>query len=308
MNMDAPSLRDRIDAYLDGSISEEERETLERILKSTPQARREFWRHAGLHGLLREAAQLKWSADAGPAGRTGPDAGDSETSPARGFKRIARILAAAALLITIGTVALLMLRGLPGPRKHPDDGGSAAATTAPASLAQVVRTAGCRWAQPAGGLAAGAYVGPGMLKLNAGAVELRLADGSQVIIEGPAAIELIGAGRLACTEGKVLARASPQVSRLTVVTPALTVADLGTEFGVLVLSDKPTEVHVFSGSVLVSGEGELRQGRVLSAGDALRAKLGKVQEMPARRGAFISEGDFARRAAAEQAGATGIVQ
>lgn len=52
-----------IDQWVDGEISQEEIRELEAALLESAEARRHFWRQAGFHGLLHEAARMKFAAD-----------------------------------------------------------------------------------------------------------------------------------------------------------------------------------------------------------------------------------------------------
>src|SRR5262249_9763629 len=51
-----------LDAYLDGSLSAEEKKELERMLLESDAARRQFWERASLHGWTYAAAKLNYSA------------------------------------------------------------------------------------------------------------------------------------------------------------------------------------------------------------------------------------------------------
>jgi len=313
--MNLPLLHKLIEAWVDGDLAEEQLAELERLLRTEPEARREFWQQATIHGLLREAAEVKWAPGAPDNQQTLVDAEDTPNTP----RHTALKFAAAAMLAFILAGMALLLSGWPAlrnkamtgtaqPEARPETRPEAqpGVPTAPTYLAQVVRMAGCEWIEPPAGLHPDGRLGPGMLRLAAGAVQLRLATGAQVILEAPADLKIVGADKLVCSSGKLRAATGPSAGGLTIVTPAITITAPAAEFGVLVLPDKPVEVHVFAGSAKLSGGDELPEPRVLSAGDGLRIKTGKVQPIPARKGAFMSEAELARRAAAEQpAPATG---
>jgi hypothetical protein len=116
------------------------------------------------------------------------------------------------------------------------------------------------------------------LELAAGEIELTFADGATVAVEGPAQLRLHSNGRAELTQGKLVAAVPPQAIGFTVQTPAATIVDLGTEFGVTVDPQGRTETQVFKGlvevasaggSVLVSAQRAPFKQR-LSAGEAVR--------------------------------------
>src|SRR5258706_15969367 len=51
-----------LDAYLDGTLSAEEKREMERMLLESDAARREFWERASLHGWTHAAAKLNYGA------------------------------------------------------------------------------------------------------------------------------------------------------------------------------------------------------------------------------------------------------
>jgi len=60
--MNDEALSRSIEAHLEGVLDESGRRELERMLLESEAARRQFWEEAALHGLLHEAAKVKWSA------------------------------------------------------------------------------------------------------------------------------------------------------------------------------------------------------------------------------------------------------
>lgn len=89
---------------------------------------------------------------------------------------------------------------------------------------------------------------PGEMMLASGFAEITFAKGAKVVIEAPAKIELIDTNRMFLHEGKLSAQAPPQAFGFTVDTPAASIRDIGTEFGVNV-KNSHSEVHVFKGEV-----------------------------------------------------------
>ena len=56
-------------AFADEQISPDELAELESLLLASPSARQQFWSEMALHGLTREAAELKWAGQPAPAPR-----------------------------------------------------------------------------------------------------------------------------------------------------------------------------------------------------------------------------------------------
>ena len=92
-----------------------------------------------------------------------------------------------------------------------------------------------------------------------GAARLRFADGTDVIVEGPASFRVEAPARVALDAGRLSAASPPSVTGFTVRTPDASVVDLGTEFGVRA-GPAGTRVHVYEGRVDVNPAGASRPG------------------------------------------------
>src|ERR1041384_1215041 len=62
MHVNDVRLQELLDAYVDGRLTPETTAELEDRLRSSAEARKQFWEQTVMHGLTLEAAQLKWSA------------------------------------------------------------------------------------------------------------------------------------------------------------------------------------------------------------------------------------------------------
>jgi hypothetical protein len=163
-----------------------------------------------------------------------------------------------------------------------------------ANLAVLTREAGAVWAEA--GPPVGRPLPSRWLKLRAGAAELVLSRGARVLLEGPAEfrIESENAGFLKA--GKLHAYVPTSAHGFVVRGERFQVTDKGTEFACAVPQNGATEVHVFTGTVSI---GNARgAARDLSAAEAARVDEAGIQAIPARPGAFIRDGDFARPSAA----------
>jgi hypothetical protein len=90
------------------------------------------------------------------------------------------------------------------------------------------------------------------LHLKSGAVEIALVNGIIIAIQGPAKFEFLSADRLVLKQGRVCANVPREARGFTVETPASTVVDRGTRFGVRVEENGVTEADVFEGKIDVS--------------------------------------------------------
>jgi hypothetical protein len=87
------------------------------------------------------------------------------------------------------------------------------------------------------------------LELVSGTAELEFGDGAKVILEGPTKLVIDGASRGRLSHGKLYAKVPPRAAGFTIQTPASTIVDLGTEFGVEVDRLGREQIHVFKGRV-----------------------------------------------------------
>jgi hypothetical protein len=114
--------------------------------------------------------------------------------------------------------------------------------------------------------------------LRAGFVKLAYDSGASVVIQAPAEFTPLSANKMLLHKGKAFAHVPGNAIGFTIDTPASSIVDLGTEFGVDILSDGSNEIHVFEGKVnLIAGSNTQskaseivtrRQARKINAGNA----------------------------------------
>ena len=123
----------------------------------------------------------------------------------------------------------------------------------PLRFAQLTRQARAQWADARHTYQLGDRFAAGQqLDLARGVVELRFDCGVQVVLQGPARVELASVVALRLQSGKMTAEIlRPEARGFQVQTPRGNVIDLGTEFGVEVTPCQDVEVHVFRGEVVV---------------------------------------------------------
>jgi hypothetical protein len=90
--------------------------------------------------------------------------------------------------------------------------------------------------------------------LNKGVVKLRFDSNAQVVIEAPSRFEITSADQIRLHYGRVYAIVPPEAVGFSVKTSNSKIVDLGTEFGVQTQKDGTTELHVVKGrTTLISG-------------------------------------------------------
>ena len=126
----------------------------------------------------------------------------------------------------------------------------------------------------------------GPIEILGGAMALTLRNGVEIVIEGPANLELLGELKAVLRSGAVVVKMPKGMDGFRVETPTTEVLDLGTEFAVKVGRDALTDVQVFDGAVLAAARPGVVAGgfpRRLEAGEAARFSAdasGKSVDLP----------------------------
>ena len=257
-------LDDLIDRFFDCDLSGEDRSVLEDALRSSPQARRLFWRKAETHAALRKWGREHWGRVA--AAQAGHN-GSREPAP-----RIGRRWAAASAVV--GASLLVVVMSLVGtrwfgadavPRK--DEPMPEASVVDPPFMAVLTASVEPVWEDPNVDLMLrrGSLPG-GPMELVSGRVELLFYSGGIAVIEGPAVFEPIAGDSLYVTQGSVRCRCPQPGTELRVVTPKGTVTDLGTEFAMSIRPDTPLRIGVIEGRVRLDLAASTQ---VMAAGEAV---------------------------------------
>jgi hypothetical protein len=108
-------------------------------------------------------------------------------------------------------------------------------------------------------LTVGSPVRSGKFALESGLVQLEFLSGANVVVEGPAELDLKSTKLIVCHRGKLRVRVPQQAKGFSVDTPHHRAVDLGTEFAVSVGDGDATEVHVFQGEVELFDLDKLRR-------------------------------------------------
>jgi ferric-dicitrate binding protein FerR (iron transport regulator) len=250
--------------------SKEERARLERLLADNPQAILWYLQIVDDTLTLIDAAAANEAASESPqhvVASCGPAARfQKRKEPSRSPYRAARWwLAGAAiacgLLISVAaSVWSLSARTEANlnPATHQD-------------AARVVDISNIQWIDGARRYDEWELVRPGeRLQIKTGWINLFLASGAELLIEGPADVEYVSAQQVFARQGKLAARIGPGAVGFRIDTPHAKVIDRGTSFGVSVDSNSHTSVVVYEGIVDLDVLGDRRQPRRrLAKGEAL---------------------------------------
>lgn len=152
---------------------------------------------------------------------------------ASGVARLART--AAACLLVLGILAIVGLY-IYGNR----------------TLGVLVESANAVWSIPIG---PDGILRAGRMTLEEGYARIRLKKGAEVILQAPSTFDLRTTNRLFLDSGWITAKVPPSATGFTVKTPASSIVDFGTEFGLLVGDVDNTEIHVFDGRIELNPAG-----------------------------------------------------
>jgi len=300
-----------LDAYLDGVITPDEKQELERMLLQSDAARREFWRRASLHGWTHAAAKVNYGSK--PAEEVAREwralyalrgmAIESFISWVRRVSRLGWRLAYLSAACTAAVVLWLGIRALQPPMTDDDTAEEVAAMPEPLgstnAIASLTRGTAVVWDGSSNVVEIGSALTSRWLHLKSGAVQIEFYSGARVILEGPASLQLLSQGEARLEYGKLSARVPEPAHGFKVHTPEGIVTDLGTEFGLNFQKAQPVKLEVFEGKVELATT-PTNLPRVLVAGEGVEVSALQVQPMRGvDRDEFLSAQELARRESAE---------
>ncbi len=289
--MDPSQSMDRLDRYFDGGLSDRSRAELEADLLASEDLRREFWRRAQTHALLRRFAE-----ESPVALRQAHRSSSSVGSLVRSSRRMIRAQILMAMLCAL--LAVVIWQRLPGDgvAVRPAAEGTPAPTDPMSdAVAVLVHANDVEWGDPTTALSAGASISPGRLNLISGVAVLEFGCGASVVLEAPIDFEVVSAMEGYCHAGRLSATVPPAAAGFLIRTPDADVVDRGTSFGLIVQPAGATEVHVLEGSVELN-TGHLRDPLLLMNGAAVKVRGEHPVEPLAATAPFISVADAGQRA------------
>lgn len=244
-----------------GDATDDELARLERLLHDDTEARSLYLR------ISDDTVTLSDAGSSGPNPAVGVSDFLSDTKRPGGVLGRSWILllatAAAALLVVSGG---LIAWNKDEPQLALDTGDKQAA------FARIVNLRNVGWGEGSRVYREWQRLGRGdSFKIDTGLVEILYDSGVQFLAQGPAELTFASESRVVASQGKLVARVSPDAIGFEVTTPQAKVIDRGTSFGVSVRKGEKTDVVVYDGLVdLEFGKDAAHKGPRMAAGDALR--------------------------------------
>src|SRR4051812_8287636 len=281
--MDENRLDHLLNLYLDRALAASEKAELEGLLLKSAEARRYFWKHASLHALTREAAQLKWCEQAQLATQS---ASDPFAALARATRWIASNLSSwqwtsVRGVVTAAATALILFAV--GMIAHSNR-----------KVAVLARSVDVQWVDAGETHPVGAGLKRGWLRLSHGAVEIDFRSGARVVFEAPAELCLVSGNEAFCRLGRFRAQVPEEAQGFKLTAQGLNVVDLGTEFGLSLHPGGSPEVHVFRGKVELTRAGAGNAALHLLEGEAVKVEADEFSHMEANEIGFLKESELAR--------------
>jgi hypothetical protein len=243
-------LQDLLAAVLEGVADASQLDRLRSLLSDRPDVRAEYLAQWRVHALLH------WQHGAASREPRGSLPG---TGARVGARRRVWLSAAAALLACVSLAWLALPRRAERPYL---------------AVVEVIQADGVAVAPGQATFRVGDRRRLGGVSIREGRLRIRLAEGPEVALVGPAEVDFTGPLRLRVARGKLTADIGRAGQSLVIETAQTQVVDLGTRFGVEVDSDRHTDVVVFQGKVeLRDHPGRRREPAlltVLEAGEAVR--------------------------------------
>ena len=273
---------ERLDAWRHGRISESEFEVLQDRLRADAELRAELRALAEVEEGLSALALAKAND---PTITTRPEPKPRAVS----FRSLWLPWSIAVVACVVAVLAWWSPRGAVRDRALSQSGPKAASEV----TAMLVDEAGAVFARPR--QPGEVRFDPGSYELESGTVHLRLVNGADLVVEGPARFEIRDAFRTDLAAGRVRAIVPPTAHGFTVVTRDVAYEDVGTEFGLSVdAATGESLMRVFDGQVnLRRGNASGALLRSVHVGDSVSFRDGRVQESPpVDVGEFPSPGDI----------------
>lgn len=118
-------------------------------------------------------------------------------------------------------------------------------------LATLTRSTDCVWGSESPPEFSGQRLMSEDLVLEQGVAEFRFDTGVRLIIEGPTKINLVTSCCAKLDYGKMVLHGYEPAPEFSLITPLLTLHDIGTEYGAQIHPDGEVDLHVFEGAVRV---------------------------------------------------------
>jgi hypothetical protein len=262
---------DLFQRYLSGEITKEESQTLCEQLQNSPEFVSLLFQQMEIDVMLEEAVGEKTPSN------TTAKSSEPETTVSKKRRTFGRnylkmlsknrsiLLSATVMIIVSGLILigfLLLFQILQG--NHPSTvlpeysevnvikdvtvKQEELAEPVSAAVAIISGSADAVWDNRSGVFRQGQSVETCWMRLRSGLVSLTFFNGAEVVMEGPAELEIISINHVQCRFGNINVTVPPQAQGFLVSSPQMVVKDLGTAFAVSV-TPRGTEVHVIKGKI-----------------------------------------------------------
>ncbi len=287
MNLTFPSREfdEAVAAVCHDAVSDEQARALNKLLQTNGEARDEYLWRLEVHARLASTPDLFAGAatdDAQAVHARFDPVSQQAVSPRPALRPAWHRKRAWAIALTAGLA--LAAAGWWGLNLW--NSGERRGTTSTA-VAMLNRVVDAEWMPGSEVPRPGAPLEPGWLRLNSGLAQIVFYSGARVAIQGPAELEIISESEAACLRGRLTAEVPPQARGFRIDTPRLSVADLGTSFG-LAVADQRTEVHVFTGAVELRPTAGGGRRDLLAGHGAVVEPANSIQFIEAAPAAFAS--------------------
>jgi hypothetical protein len=247
-------LRRLLEGFVENSLTDEEFQTLNTLLREDPAARRKYYEHLSLDHLLAERYELPDYIAMHAQAMDNPHLNRRfRTQP------LAWSLGGAAAAVIAILTAFFLIRAAPP---------QATFTTSADChfLLDSKLNDGDKWS-----------VGE-LLEIRSGTAAVALTPYIEACLEGPCRIRCLDPqGNVELIEGRAFFQVAPGGTGFEVHTPGGLLRDIGTQFGVEVHPGGMTELHVSSGIVQITPQDQKTPIKV-QAGEAMRWKPGATPE------------------------------
>lgn len=289
-----PELAGLVEKFYGETLSEPESRHLNDLLRHDAAARSFFLAYGGIHArlsweygpTLADQPQARFSQAEDTARRPRPNRSSRGVAGLNLWSWISRHRPACVRLGWAMAVVAFVVGMFLATRLRPSP---------PAPLAVVTRCLGAQTTDSRGAIRPGQSLGPGRLSLDAGTVEVTIQSGVRILLEGPAALELLTPMRAYLQAGRAVVHVPKAASGFVLETRDASVLDVGTEFGVKVGPDRGTEVQVYQGSVFTTPKpvgGQTNSPQRLLSGSAARINphaVEPIQNLPFAPDRFVRQ-------------------
>lgn len=224
---------DLIEQWLSGTLPATEIARLEQRLRTEPAFRRALLRRANLDAGLRE-----WATGLGAEAAW-------VTPPRPPVTRHTTAWLVAALSLA-AAVVLAVVRW----QRPPKPEAARPSEQIAVGCAILTEAVGADWSSTKRTLRLGETINAGTLALQRGLAQIEFFSGATLVLEGPAEIAINSPWEVVCHHGKARVRVPPAAHGFRLLTPGMTIVDLGTEFAAEVDRGRQgARVQVFDGEI-----------------------------------------------------------